>query len=153
MNSEQETKSELCNQLRIILDRKLDETLGAINSLKESRDSDSKSSAGDKHETSRAMMQIELDKCEVQLANLVATKNDLERIDLQKNYLKAEPGSLLITNQGNYFISIGIGKLDIGDTSYFAISLASPLGIALKDKLAGDKIQFQGKEFIITEIV
>jgi hypothetical protein len=149
----QETKILLCKRLKNILDEKLEEILSAINSLKESRDNNTKSSAGDKYETARAMLQIELDKSEAQLAKLRTTQNELERINTARKYEKAEAGSLVITSQGNYFISIGIGKLDVDGTSFYAISLASPLGLVLKDKIAGDTINFQGKEFMIRDII
>ena len=63
-----------------------------------------------------------------------------------------ELGSLVVTNQETYFFSIGIGKLTIANESYYAISLASPIGTLLKDKMVGDKAQLGGREFIIKDI-
>jgi len=118
MNKGQETKALLCEKIRTMLDQKEEETGLAIISIKESRDNDVKSSAGDKHETTRAMVQIELDKLEVQLSKINANRDIIARINKQRQYQKVVPiaigiGSLVITNRGNYFISIGIGKLEI----------------------------------------
>ena len=50
-----------------LLDLKIQDTSNAITSLTESRDMDTKSSAGDKHETSRAKIQTEIDQLSKQL--------------------------------------------------------------------------------------
>ena len=55
-------KSEIHSNLRSILEKTLDEARGEYILAKESRDSDTKSSAGDKFETGREMMQREMDK-------------------------------------------------------------------------------------------
>ena len=143
-------KDQIIQYLHIYLDKKIADVNNAILSSKESRDSDTKSSVGDKHETSRAMMQIELDQSEGQLINLLRLKNEINQINLKQDFKKVTTGSLVTTNEGVYFISIGIGKIEVTNKDYYAISLASPIGLLLKDKIAGEKIQFQGR---ITEII
>ena len=146
-------KQLILNQLQKIIDKKIETVKTVIKSTKEARDSDTKSSAGDKHETGRAMMQIELEKNEVQLSRTLYLKNELSRINIQKEYNKVEFGSLVVTNQGNYFISIGIGKIEVNNETYFSISIASPIGNLLHNKKIGDKVQFKEREFIIQNIV
>lgn len=153
MNKKTEIKEKICNQLKHILDAKLNEALKIREATKESRDNETKSSSGDKHETGRAMMQIEMEKNEVQLSKAMNLKNELARINIQKKYNKVEFGSLVITNQETYFFSIGIGKLTIDDEDYYAISLASPVGQLLKDKMVGDKARLEGREFVIKAIL
>ena len=70
-------KSEILNQLEL----KIQEISNAIKSAEISRDADSKSSAGDKHETSRAKIQTEIDQLSKQLFNAQKQKNDLLNID------------------------------------------------------------------------
>ncbi len=146
-------KQLIYKQLVGILDKKLENTKKAIESSKESRDNDTKSSAGDKFETGRAMMQMEVDKNELQLRKTLMLKRDLSQIDIQKEYESVEFGSFVITDHGNYFISIGIGKIDINKEAHYAISLASPIGKVLHNKKIGDKIKFQEREFIIKNII
>lgn len=74
----------------------------AIDLAIEARDNDSKSSVGDKYETNRAMMQIELEKNNRQLAQYLKQKKELSDIDINKTFDKVEFGSLVLTNQGNY---------------------------------------------------
>lgn len=145
-------KKLIYNHLLNELDEKVKTAKQAVISAKESRDSETKSSAGDKHETGRAMSQIELENSEVQLSKVVNLRIELSQIDIEKEYNRVELGSLVDTNQGIYFISIGIGKVEINDETYYAISLASPIGSHLHMKEIGDQIIFQEKEITINNI-
>jgi len=146
------TKQKILTHLLESIDKNITESINTINSLKESRDNESKSTAGDKHETGRAMVQIEMDNNEMQLNKILIQKNELNKINLQKKYEKVESGGLVKTNTENYFISIGMGKLIIDDEIIYAISLASPIGMLLKDKKPGNKINFNNREIVIEEI-
>ena len=113
---------------------------------KESRDNDTKSSAGDKYETGRAMMQQEMDKAEKRLAQIKALKNELNRLPLEETSNTVIPGSFIKTTSGLFFIGVSLGKVEIGDQVVFAISTASPLGKLLHSKKVGDTILFNGQE-------
>ena len=145
-------KQLLVNQIENILDKRIETANRDIELAKESRDSETKSTAGDKYETGRAMIQFELEKNNVQLSKAVQLKNELSQIDVHKKLTKVVFGSIVITNQGNYFISIGLGKINIDEESFFAISLASPIGMVLSNKKVGDNFNFLDKKIIITEI-
>ena len=80
-------------------------------------------------------------------------KKNLSLININKTYNKVEFGSFIKTNIGIYFISIGLGKIKVNNTDYYAISAISPIGKLLIDKKIEDKIQLQDREFIIEEIV
>jgi len=140
-------------QLQELLDKKIDTLLYEIKSAKESRNSDTKSSAGDKYETGREMVNIEIQKNEVQLSKTNILKKNLSLININKTYNKIEFGSFIKTNIGIYFISIGLGKIKVNNIEYYAISAVSPIGKLLIDKKIKDKIQLQDREFIIDEIV
>ncbi len=88
MNLNKSLKQLLFNQLSNIIESKLATLNKAILLAKESRDSDTKSSAGDKYETGRAMMHIEIEKNEVQLSKTLKLKKELSEIDLLKEYNK-----------------------------------------------------------------
>ncbi len=153
MTNNEETKLLILNKLQEIINEKLEVANSAIKLAKEARNNDTKSSAGDKFETGRAMMQIEIENSTVQLSKALFNKTELSKINIKQTYDKAEFGSLVITNQGSYFISIGIGKLEIANKPYFCISLASPIGKLLHNKKIGDKSNFLNKDFIIEDII
>ena len=136
-----------------LLDAKIEAISQSIASAKESRDNNTKSSAGDKHETARAMMQIELDNNQKQLNQNLMLKKELSKINLERSYTSVDFGSLVITNKGNYFISIGIGQVKIDNETHFVISLASPIGAILKDKKKGDIVTFNGNQIEILDII
>lgn len=146
-------KGLLISHLAELLNQKIEAAQLSIESAKESRDSDTKSSAGDKYETGRAMMQLEMEKNQVQLSKSLQLKNELSKIDVNKTHPKIEFGSVVKTNHGKYFISIGIGKVIVNNNDYFSISLASPIGKLLFHKKVGESFRFQGKEMIVESIV
>ena len=146
-------KKKLLNQLNLLVEEKIDSLNKAINETVESRDSNTKSSAGDKHETSRAMMQIELENLSMQLKKNNVLKYELSKIDVSKKHNEVGLGSLVIANEGNYFISIGWGKIIISNTDYYCISLGSPIGKQLYNKKPGDTLSFMNKELIIKKIL
>ncbi len=153
MSINKNQKQQIIKQLQEMLDSKIETAIMAIALAKESRDNDTKSSAGDKYETGRAMMQLEMDKNEAQKSKILNLKRELSLINIQKNFSKVEFGSLVVSNQGNYFISIGIGKIEVNNEIFYAISFASPIGKLLQNKIVGDKFQFRGEKFIIENIL
>ena len=139
------TKSEIHLKLRSQLEKSVEEARKEYALAKESRDSDTKSSAGDKFETGREMMQREMDKLSAQVDNTLNSIAKLDRIaDLPASSIISE-GSLVETDQETYYVSIGYGKLD----TVFAISIESPLGIELKGKRVGDRIEMRGRNITI----
>ncbi len=143
------SKSQIQANLRSILENTLEEARREYLLAKESRDSDTKSSAGDKFETGREMMQREMDKLSALVDNTLNAIAKLDRLaDLPASAVISE-GSLVETDQETYFISIGYGKLD----SIYAISIESPLGLELKGKRVGDRIEMRGRHITIKSIV
>lgn len=146
-------KQEICAQIFLMLDERMELLQQEILSTKESRDADTKSSAGDKFETGREMMQAELSKAEAQLHKTLQLKNEILNINPSRNCLRAEFGAVVKTNQGNYFIAVALGKINVHNETVIALSLASPLGKMLYNKGVGDSFDFQGKHFSIEDIV
>src|SRR6185436_10235360 len=64
VNSRKEAKQKIYRHLETMLRARVEEARLAIKATREARDTETKSSAGDKHETARALMQIELENKE-----------------------------------------------------------------------------------------
>lgn len=111
---------------------------------------DSKSSAGDKHETSIAMVQLEQEKLSKQLNEFLKQQRTLLAINPNTKHQKIMQGSLVETKQAWYYFSIGIGLISIENTAVFAINPDSPLGRLLMKKKAGKSVTFNG---MVTEII
>jgi transcription elongation GreA/GreB family factor len=145
-------KAQIFNHLQELLQKRIEENKLDIADIKDARDDETKSSMGDKHETARAMAQQELDRLEGQLMVSLMLKKELDQLNPKHACTKVEPGSLVITEQGIYYISIGLGKIEVEGKDYYAISLASPMGQALLDKETGNVVTFMEKDIKITEI-
>jgi hypothetical protein len=146
-------KKDIIAAILNILDNKIELAKQAIDSVKESRDNETKSSVGDKYETGRTMMQFELEKHMVQKNKAENQKNELLKIDINKPYKEVELGSLVLTDAGDFFISTGLGKITIGSRLFFCISPASPAGKLMLGKLTGETFFLQGKQIIISQIL
>jgi hypothetical protein len=123
-----------------------------IQSNQEALDSESKSSAGDKHETGRAMLQLEMEKAGQQLQEVQIMKLIVEKIDFNSNSKAGSLGALIRTEGANYFIGISVGKVQVEKESYFVVSPSSPIGKHLLGKLKNDTFFFQGAQTKILEI-
>jgi len=145
---DKEVKKDLINQVDLALNDKRQELLKHIANTIDSRDSDTKSSAGDKFETSREMAQIELNNLEAQLAKVSKQINELQQISINPTE-RITIGSLVQTNKAIYLIAIPFGKIQNQNATYYVISLASPIGQLLNQKKKGDSIQFNGNNELI----
>lgn len=146
------SKAELLSHLQALLAEKVRAVEAEITSTLDARNSDTKSSAGDKHEVGRAMIQQELDRQEAQLAKLRTFQQDLARIPMESVSERAVFGSLVHTDQGPYLLAIGLGPVVVNGTTCFAVSLASPIGQSLKHKKAGDVTRFNGRTITVLRI-
>jgi transcription elongation GreA/GreB family factor len=142
-------KSKIHANLRSILEKTLEEARREYVLAKESRDSDTKSSAGDKFETGREMMQREMDKLSALVDNTLQSLNKLDRLANLPQASVITEGSLVETDQETYYLSIGYGKLD----TVYAISIESPLGVELKGKRVGDNVEMRGRKITIKTIL
>lgn len=145
-------KNKLIKHLENILIEKLDVLNADISSLIESRNNDTKSSAGDKYETGREMTQIELNKLEAQLIKTKLLLSELLKADALKSNTSIDFGALVYTDKENYFLTIPFGKVNLENEEFFVISMASPIGSLLKGKKIGDVISFNGRDIKIEKI-
>src|SRR5210317_1024531 len=99
-------KEELLKKCHQFVNNRLQNIEETISSNQTALQSETKSSAGDKHETGRAILQLEMEKAGQQLANIQQMKETLAKIDVTNKSTNAHLGSLVKTNTGNYFLSI-----------------------------------------------
>lgn len=124
-----------------------------LHSYKNDLQSETKSSAGDKHETGRAMLQLEMEKTSQQLIGINQMNAVLETIDISKNSKKVHLGSLVFTQKDTYFLSISAGKIVVNNEVFYAISTSSPIGKLLLGKQENEQCVFLGNTIKIQKIV
>lgn len=120
--------------------------------LTESLGSGARSTAGDKHDTERAMVQLEQEKLGKQLLQVDLLKPVLEKIKIGASSEKIALGSWVVTNTASYFIAVSAGAYTTNGSTVFCISPKSPIGQELLGKAVGESIMFRDEEQHILEI-
>src|SRR5690606_26282331 len=142
-------KKELLSYCLRQIEGRLEEITLAIQQAQEAIESETKSSAGDKYETSREMIQQDLNRYHAQLSQ---TKKDwvlLQKTDVRTKQ-KAEIGAIVVTEQVTYFIAVSLGQQQVNGTNFIVISPSSPIGKLLFGLEVSDRIVFNGTKQLIT---
>lgn len=124
----------------------------AMQQLHVSLSSEDKSSAGDKHETGRAMVQLEMEKLASQIAENEKQAAMLERFSAENSIGAVIPGCLVKTNRNTFFIGVSLGRMLVNNEVIFAISPASPMAMAMMHKEEKDTFEFNGVQYSVLEI-
>jgi transcription elongation GreA/GreB family factor len=146
-------KEQLYNLCLVFVEQRLITVNKTILDIQNSLQSETKSSAGDKHETGRAMLQLEREKAGHQLAEIEKQKQILHKVNMESKHQKVALGSVIKTTQANYFIAVSAGEIVIDKTTYYAISAATPIAQLLLSKGVGDKVAFRDAKFEILEVL
>jgi len=145
-------KEDVFKQLRAQLILQIEALDQEVKSIKEARNSDTKSSAGDKFETGRAMMQMEMDKYESGLIKTQRFLLDLEQMETASVQQKIGSGALIFTNFETYLLGIPFGKITVNQKDVYVLSTLSPLGMALIGKQEGDVIELNGRKIEVMKV-
>ena len=128
------------SELLEIIHQKISEKIQKLEQLiAETRASnnDTKSSMGDKYETSREMLQQEINNLQIQLNEHLKSQQILKNINPNPHKI-VTLGSLVETEKGMFFIAISLGELSFNQEKIFVISAESPLAKAMNGKKEGD---------------
>ena len=136
------TKSAVIAELDKQLHTKLNYLKTTLQQAIDSRNSDTKSSAGDKFETSREMAQIEIHKLEAEILKTQQFITDL----LSKS------SQFIITDNGTFLVAIPFGKLMFNDTAIFCISNSAPIAQPLINTAISAQFNYGGVEYKVIDI-
>ncbi len=145
-------KEQLYQLCKDFVDQRLQNITRTIESNQKALTSETKSSAGDKHETGRAMLQLEMEKTGQQLQGIRQMKETLARINPAKTSEVISLGSIVETNLGIYFLSVSARQLVFDSKTYFAISTSSPIGKLLLGKTVGEELVWNGRKIRIQQV-
>lgn len=147
-------KDLLFNHCENHINTKLKNYLKIDQELFKSLNEETKSSAGDKHETTRAMIQIEREKNSKRIKEIENLKKQLIIIkSVQLDNSKVSPGSIILTSTNNYFISIS-SEIFSNDTSkFYCVSINTPIAKAYLGKMIGDIVTFNNIDSKIEKII
>ena len=122
-------------------------------SLQKDLTSETKSSAGDKHETGRAMIQLEREKLGNQICEAELNYQRLNTVKDVKNPTIISLGSLVFTDKGNYYVAIAADSCEVNSKVFYCISSQSPIGKLLIGKKINESIMFNNIKSTILEII
>jgi transcription elongation GreA/GreB family factor len=123
-----------------------------LESMRQAVQSESKSSAGDKHETGRAMIHLEQEKLQKQLAEAQMLMAELEQIKLDQPCENVQQGAFVKTNRANFYVAAGLGKVAVGGGDVFVVSSQSPIAKQMLGKRAKDNFNMNGTEYAIIAV-
>ena len=144
-------KEKVYKAYKQLLEEKLINVQLVLKELHDSAANETKSTAGDKHETALAMLQIEQENKRKQLSELQLQQSLLNKIDPAIVSTVVLNGSLVRTDSGYFFISIALGKLVIEGKTVFALSPSSPLGQKMLHCSAPCKLELNGRSYTILD--
>ena len=98
------------------------------------------------------MMHLEQEKLNQKLKENLDQLTLLESIDSSKQNTIVALGSIVVANKFTFYISSALPKITIDNQEIIALSLQSPLGLAMKGKTTKDSFSFNGIIYIIQEI-
>lgn len=145
-------KEAVVAECRRVIHERISNLKSQMSELVNDAANDSKSTAGDKHETSRAMMQLEQEKLGAQLKILEEQQRQLEQIPIQNNSGKVSNGSLVETDRGWIFIGAALGKISVNKKDVICISQQSPLGKLLFVQDSGSIVSLNNVKYQILSI-
>ena len=142
------------SELLEIIHQKISEKIQKLEQLiAETRASnnDTKSSMGDKYETSREMLQQEINNLQIQLNEHLKSQQILKNINPNPHKI-VTLGSLVETEKGKFFIAVSLGELSFNQEKIFVISAESPLAKAMNGKKTGESFVVNNLSQIIKNI-
>lgn len=140
---------QICNTR---VDKRINDYKEEINLIKESIESNDKGNSED-DDSGNGKLLNDLEKNMVHLNDAQQTKAHLLLVKTNITFKDVVLGSIVKTNQRNFYISTSIGEIILDNQTYFAISLNSPIGKLLKNKTVNEQFEFNQTRYVITEII
>jgi hypothetical protein len=126
-------------------------TLAAMNDAQQS--ANEYGAPKDRYDSFRAQLMRRRDMLAQQLAVVEEEISYLRQIKPGNICTKVEPGALVVLDSQTLYILVGIGKIEIENKIYYAVSPVVPLVMAMKDLKQGDSFNFRGTTMKIIEII
>ena len=125
-----------------VIDDKVIKAKEYMNSIERSIQGESKSTAGDKHDTTRELMQQERNKAAQNLSNQILDQKTLIQLLNTSTNEGIGFGSLVETDKGWIFIGLALGKVLFSDVHVICISPLSPLAKGFEGLKVGESCRF-----------
>ncbi|MEL4308446.1 transcription elongation factor [Joostella sp. CR20] len=145
-------KEQLYRKCLDILNERIERYRTEINIIKESVENEDKSKGDDDEGSGNSGYGSNFTKTLEYLDEANALKTKLKQVDIFQTNETVKQGSLVECSNGNFFLSIPLGKITLNDKTYFAISKEAPVGQLLMGKKVGESITFNNNVFKVVTI-
>lgn len=132
-----------------VLEERIHHSEIALNQARDAIREDTKSSAGDKYETTRERLQQDVQMQEVQLTESRKLRYVLQQFEPARAAQVIQPGSLVKTKDTWIFLAVSLGWVELEGERVMVLSPAAPMGRALLGKPAGAQFSINGKQHLV----
>jgi len=146
-------KSELVKNCTSIIEHRISNALEMLKTSNESAHLETKSSAGDKYETARAMAHLEYEKAALQLNEALKLKQVLAHVNFKSSGNQVFSGSLVITDHYHFLLAISLNKMTVAGHDFFVVSPTTPVGRLIMGKMVGAQFSFNNQVHTVQEII
>lgn len=145
-------KEQIVTRYQLVLRDRLELFQDMLTNMSSNSRNDAKSSAGDKHETTLAMMHIEQEKIANKISQISEEIEALSKIDFGRNYQSIALGSLVYINDSYFLISIALPKITIQESNVFGVSLESPLCELIMGQKIGFECEINSTKYLVKDV-
>lgn len=135
-----------------VLTKKVEVLRRSIQETQNSSNSETKSTAGDKHETSRAMAQLEVERLSQQLEQQERLLTLLKSVSTS-SMTSVQSGALVKTNKGVFYLSVALGAINSNGNMIMTIGMSATISQLMLNKTEGEEFSFNGNKYHIEEII
>lgn len=143
-------KSEVLDTLKVKIQEKIN-SFDKLIAETRAANNETKSSMGDKYETSREMVQQEINNLQRQLNESLKQEILLKKLNTEPCH-KVQNGALVKTDKGLFYISASLGEIKTEMYKIISISEESPLAKAMFGKKVGEGFSVNNIQQTIKEI-
>lgn len=134
------------------LEEGLSDIRASIKDAEEAANQEEKSSAGDKFETGREMMQLEMSKLASQENQQYKMLEMARAIRADKTMHEVQSGAVVRTEQGVFLFLAPVGKLKADGVEFYGVSIQSPLGQKLLGLKKGETTELNGRKLTVLDL-
>jgi len=146
-------KDQVCAGFLNLLTEKIQRIESELTALSDSLQKETKSTAGDKYETGRAMLHREQEQWNLQLAEARQQMAVMNGLSTNLSTGQVVQGSLVLTNKGYFLLAAALGKARLAGIQVYALSTNAPLGRAMLGHKTGAQFSLNGQDYIIEAIL
>ncbi len=105
----------------------------------------------------RSGMATQMEEATVLTENLQFAEDEMKQLTFlqllgEETTGQVQPGAAVVTNVATFYISVSIEQFKIDGETYVGLSVHSPLYIAMKGKVVGETVTYNGREYRINDI-